>query len=61
MRSQGIEVQQGEVAALLGIPAAGVDVVDVAKAHRHPHRSVAHHQGGEIRDPALVQPFDTAP
>ena len=58
---QGVQVEQGEVAAFVGIPAAGVYVVDIAKAGRAAYRGVAHHQGDETLDAALVQPLDAAP
>ncbi|MMZ68808.1 hypothetical protein D1872_315450 [compost metagenome] len=56
-----MQIQQGEEAAFVWVPAAGVYVVDVAKAGRKAHRGVAHHQGDEILDTALVQPLDAAP
>ncbi len=59
-RHQGIQIQQGEVTAFIGIPAACVYVVHIAKAERDAHRGVAHHQGDEILDTALVQPLDAA-
>ena len=58
---QGVQIQQGEEAAFVWVPAAGVYVVDVAKAGRKAHRGVAHHQGDEILDTALIQPLDAAP
>ncbi len=60
-RHQGIQIQQGKVTAFIGIPAACVYVVDIAKARRAAYRGVPHHQGDEILDTALVQPLDAAP
>ncbi len=56
-----MQVQQGEEAAFVGIPAARVYVVHIAKACWAAHRGVPHHQGDKILDSTLVQSLDAAP
>ncbi|MNF09628.1 hypothetical protein D3C80_2103400 [compost metagenome] len=55
-----MQIEQGEEAPSVGIPAAGVDVEHIAEAGRGAHRGVAHYQGDQILDAALIHQLDAA-
>ncbi|MNC59348.1 hypothetical protein D3C75_1091520 [compost metagenome] len=49
-----MQIEQGEEAALMRVPATGIDVVHIAQAGGGAQRGVAHHQGDQIRDSTLI-------